>query len=597
MRKYSIFLLVLFFAFTISIEARTTGNLSCPSEVAPSENLTCKLEVTTDEDLTKLTGDVIYLSSNFTLKNITGLNGFTSSSNTSLSLTNPSFKTGTFEIASLTFQVKSNPDFGKTNIEVQGSSLSEVASTNITILSNNNKLKSITIAGYSFSFDPDKTEYDLSIDEDLIYVNAQLQDQQNSTFLENYGPRYVNLKPGLNTVNLSIMAQNGDVRTYTLKITRNTQESNNNYLKELAVSAGTLSPNFKKDTLTYDVKVPLNVDKITISATLEDNNASFVENNGPRNEDLIIGDNTFFIQVKAQNGDVRTYTINVIRTSENANNYLSSLTVSNANINFSKEVTQYEFNVLYEVTELNIEAIAEDTEAKVEINNPSELKVGLNTIEIKVTAEDGSIRIYTLLVTRLEEGATLSSNNRLQSLNIEGYVIPFHPDTLTYYLKVKEDSLYITAIPEAANALVQIEGNENLRNGSVIKITVTSEDLSQRVYTINIEKESSLMLIIFIVLGSLLLVGVILLIIFRKKIFKKDKTSPNDDLVIIKDDKERVVISDDVDDVQVFEKAPPKEDETELLDIDDLEKTKSFEPISKPGSSFSFDDDDEKTLL
>ena len=105
------------------------------------------------------------------------------------------------------------------------------------------------------------------------------------------------------------------------------------------------------------------------------------------------------------------------------------------------------------------------------------------------------------------------------------------------------------------------------------------------------------MLIIFIVLGSLLLVGVILLIIFRKKIFKKDKTSPNDDLVIIKDDKERVVISDDVDDVQVFEKAPPKEDETELLDIDDLEKTKSFEPISKPGSSFSFDDDDEKTLL
>lgn len=79
MRKYSVFLLVLFFAFTISIEARTTGNLSCPSEVAPNENLTCKLEVTTDEDLTKLTGDVIYLSSNFTLKNITGLNGFTSS--------------------------------------------------------------------------------------------------------------------------------------------------------------------------------------------------------------------------------------------------------------------------------------------------------------------------------------------------------------------------------------------------------------------------------------------------------------------------------------------------------------------------------------
>lgn len=39
------------------------------------------------------------------------------------------------------------------------------------------------------------------------------------------------------------------------------------------------------------------------------------------------------------------------------------------------------------------------------------------------------------------------------------------------------------------------------------------------------------------------------------------------------------------------------EDETELLDIDVLEKTKSFEPISKPGSSFSFDDDDEKTLL
>ena len=68
-------------------------------------------------------------------------------------------------------------------------------------------------------------------------------------------------------------------------------------------------------------------------------------------------------------------------------------------LDLSPETKSYELEVNNEVVHLDIEAIVNDSNAKVEINN-NPLAVGLNEIEIKVTAEDESVNTYVLKVTR-----------------------------------------------------------------------------------------------------------------------------------------------------------------------------------------------------
>ena len=87
---------------------------------------------------------------------------------------------------------------------------------------------------------------------------------------------------------------------------------------------------------------------------------------------------------------------------------------------------------------------------------------------------------------------------------------------MEYTLKIKKiDRLDISYVTEDKNAKVVIEGNNNLANGSQVKVIVTAEDGISREYIINIEKSNSLILPIVIL--SLVLVGIIALIIIKKK--------------------------------------------------------------------------------
>ena len=84
--------------------------------------------------------------------------------------------------------------------------------------------------------------------------------------------------------------------------------SSNNNLKSLGVESYTLSPEFSNDTLEYNVEVPNGVEKINIVAEKEDGNASI---GGIGEKEVVEGTNKFEIKVEAENGNVKTYIINV----------------------------------------------------------------------------------------------------------------------------------------------------------------------------------------------------------------------------------------------------------------------------------------------
>lgn len=84
--------------------------------------------------------------------------------------------------------------------------------------------------------------------------------------------------------------------------------SANNALASLTVSAGELTPAFDPSVTDYTLSLPLNSDKLTLTAAPSDSKATV---QGAGEVALQGGVNTLSVLVTAENGDVRTYTITV----------------------------------------------------------------------------------------------------------------------------------------------------------------------------------------------------------------------------------------------------------------------------------------------
>ena len=84
--------------------------------------------------------------------------------------------------------------------------------------------------------------------------------------------------------------------------------SKNNNLKSLEVEGYTLTPEFDKNVLEYNLDVPNDVEKVNILATREDSKARV---NGAGEVSLVEGPNKFNITVTAENGSTKIYVVNI----------------------------------------------------------------------------------------------------------------------------------------------------------------------------------------------------------------------------------------------------------------------------------------------
>lgn len=169
---------------------------------------------------------------------------------------------------------------------------------------------------------------------------------------------------------------------------------------------------------------------------------------------------------------------------ESNNKNLESITIEGdytLSPEFSADVTEYELTVGADVDSLKIEAIAEDDKAKVKITGNDNLLMGENTIEIEVTAEDGTVRTYTINVTKGEsEEVTTGNGLVLSTLTLDGYELTpnFNSDIYEYTLNIYDPSVTnvnINAKSNVEDAVIEIAGNNDLKLGeNIITILVTS---------------------------------------------------------------------------------------------------------------------------
>jgi len=491
--KKSIKMLLLSLLFIpVGVNAATVSmSLSCPTTANASADVTCTIKATPSS------GDLRGVETKFnitgaTYKEFVWASGWTkySSSSAGFSLGRDEAVTSSTTVGTLKVKM---PSSGSAVVKLTGVAGSDSkyatltgsdVSKTIRVKSSVNTLDSLSVTGATIDFDKNKTTYDVTVDASSTTISATKTDSYASVS----GTGSKTLKYGKNTFNVVVTAESGSKKTYTINVTRPDNRSTNNNLSSLKLSKGNIS--FNKNTTTYNVEVAKDVTSIKIDATLEDVKASFVKNYGPRTINLNYGKNTALIKVKAENGKEKTYTLNITRKDDRSSNAnLSSITLSSGTIDFNKNTLAYQIAVENEVESITIKAEAEDKKAKVTFKESLTLKEGANVTEIKVTAENGTTKLYKLTIIRASKEQVLDSNNYLKEININGYTLSFNKDTLSYNLTIKDEKqLEITANAESEKALVAITGNENLKTGSKIIIKVTAEDGSTKEYNIVVTK-------------------------------------------------------------------------------------------------------------
>ena len=240
--------------------------------------------------------------------------------------------------------------------------------------------------------------------------------------------------------------------------------------------------------------------------------------------------------VKINVTDITTKQSTTTTTTTNAkssNTYLAYIKINKENIkDFKKDKYEYEVLVKEDVDKAIFDAKAEDDKSNVSLDGNTSLKEGKNVFNIKVTAEDNSSKIYKVIITKEK---AKSKNSKIKSIKIKGYDFSFDGNSKTGYLKVKEnvDKLNITVVLDDLKSTYKITGNESLKDGSIIKINVISENNDTSTYRIIIEKNKDVSksnnLIVIIIITAVLLGLILFFIIFKNK-NKNISNKENEDL-------------------------------------------------------------------
>lgn len=316
--------------------------------------------------------------------------------------------------------------------------------------------------------------------------------------------------------------------------------------------------------------------KYYITLTYLDENS----NEAVTTEPVIVSEN-----VTTTKKTTTTTTTKKTTSAKSSNNYLKSIIIDGEDLtDFSKEKNRYEYNVPNKTTKVNIEALVDDASSTVKIDGPKTLSVGDNTYTISVTSEDNTTKYYKVIVSRDEE---ISNNTKIDSINIKGYNLKMDGSSKTYYLDVKKgtESLDINVTLNDEKASFNIEGNDNLSNGSIIKIIVTAQNKDTSTYRIIInmpeEKSNTLLIVIIVIIILLIIGGIGTFLIIKKKKNNKNKKNKPDSKNSNERKKEELEEYDDVN--------SEDEDIDDEVDSDELEKTKIL-------TYDNYDDETTKTI-
>lgn len=398
--------------------------------------------------------------------------------------------------------------------------------------SSNNYLKELTpsVGVLSPKFDKNTLSYGVDVDykTDYMDLKAVLKRPKRATMTYTFNGKSVSslnhlkLQTGANVVVITITAQNGVTRNYTVVINKESipgVKDSNSLLSSLTIDKGTL--NFNPMVTDYFVGVPNDVSMVTLNAIASSNKANLTYIYGGRVVDdlneLVLeeGDNPVKVIVTAEDGSKTEYTVVINRGVANHSTSLTNLTTSIGVLSpvFNEDVLEYSVVVPYTTERISLypEAPSSSTMTYtyngVTYDNLDDLPLGVGSNVVTITVSNGtSSRTYQVVITR-EADPTKSDVNTLESLSVKdnvGVLSPtFVPEHGEYTIEVAEtvDKISFEAKPSDNAKIISVTYNggetslddiplEPGKNNHVV-ITVEAENGATRQYTIDINRLTS----------------------------------------------------------------------------------------------------------
>lgn len=210
---------------------------------------------------------------------------------------------------------------------------------------------------------------------------------------------------------------------------------------------------------------------------------------------------------------------------------------------FRSATTSYSVTVPADTENVEVYAEAQDSNATVTGTGTVNLQEGENTVNVVVTAEDGTTKTYTIIITRetaedTGENTEIIEGEGLASLSIQNIEISpkFETDVYEYTAKyIGEDtSLQIEANPTNEEYQVEIVGNEDLKEGENLITILVSDSNGNNVATYQItvnkslvdeealareqaEQEQRQRMIIGAVIAVVVVIAIIVFVIIRRR--------------------------------------------------------------------------------
>ena len=154
---------------------------------------------------------------------------------------------------------------------------------------------------------------------------------------------------------------------------------------------------------------------------------------------------------------------------------------------------------------VNINVVPNHEKSSFVIKNNDILNIGNNIITIEVTAEDNSIKIYSINVIREKE---LSSDTGI-TITIKNEKVIFKNNEAKVYISSSDNNLIIDYKLSNENANVNLPEINNLKEGNnYYELLVTAEDGTKEKYKIIIYKPSKLSDSIATIFAYAILIGI-----------------------------------------------------------------------------------------
>jgi hypothetical protein len=279
------------------------------------------------------------------------------------------------------------------------------------------------------------------------------------------------LVTGSNTVSVAVTSQDGSTKTYS--VTANVAALSS--IKTLSVFTVNDAATSSGSTIT----LPAGTAAVTVVATPTDSNA-IVSISGKTG--LSAGNNTLTVVVTAENGTTATYLVTLKVLELSGDTTIKTITIN--------DTTLVQVGGTYNVapgiaTVDTIRVATNDPTAQALVSGNTNLINGRNTVNIRVTAQNGTVANYTFTIV-----VNLASNDAtLKTLTINGQQIVVNGvRVINSKITVDETSndLNVSAISNDPAANVEIDGDLGLINGidSTLMITVTSTDGTVKTYKV-----------------------------------------------------------------------------------------------------------------